>query len=219
MSKLISLLAAVVTTLGLASTGCSSEPATASPESRLAETEAALSASCGAGTMGGQCLEAKAACTETDVTCRTALTGCMANEEAKGKQLGKGAGGAGDCSGGGAGAGAGGAGGGGGGGGGEGKGAGEGSGGKGGGHKGGGHFRPDTTAMAACHADARACIAAGTDAVACVTTARTCVQSVLATAFEAMCADHAAACEGSADTSCAKIAGMCNRGPRACANP
>lgn len=84
------------------------------------------------------------------------------------------------------------------------------------GRRGRGHFRPSAVAVRQCQLDARACIERGSDEDSCISSARACAQNAIAPAFESMCADHAAACEGSADVPCARLAGVCNRGSTAC---
>jgi hypothetical protein len=85
-----------------------------------------------------------------------------------------------------------------------------------GGRDGRSHFRPSAIAIRQCQLDARACIDRAADDAKCLSTARACVQDAIAPAFESMCADHAAACEGSTDVPCARLAGVCNRGSTAC---
>lgn len=158
--------------------GCPSLDA-ATPQTRLAESEAALATSCQLTNLGASCLRARRACTRDDTSCRVAMSACLAGEEramaeplvaaeSNGERRGR------------------------------------------------AHFRPNALAIRQCRLEARACIDRASDEETCLSTARACVQDAIAPAFESMCADHAAACEGSADVPCARLAGVCNRGPTAC---
>jgi hypothetical protein len=158
--------------------GCPAVDAS-TPDTRLAESEAALASSCQLTNFGASCLRAKQACTQEKANCRGALNACLAAEDrAVGELLVAHAPPS--------------------------------------GRAGRGHFHPNALAIRQCQLDARACIDRATDDEKCLSVARACVQDAIAPAFESMCADHAAACEGSTDVPCARLAGICNRGPTAC---
>jgi hypothetical protein len=84
-----------------------------------------------------------------------------------------------------------------------------------GGGKGGPPLSPaGHLAVVTCHAQLKACLAAGTDKDTCVSTAHQCVHDALAADFAQLCTDAANACAACATPSdlCAKIAAQCAAG-------
>jgi hypothetical protein len=69
-------------------------------------------------------------------------------------------------------------------------------------------------AVATCHAQLKACLAAGADKDTCVSTAHQCVHDALAADFAQLCSDAATACAACATPSdlCTKIAAQCAAG-------
>jgi hypothetical protein len=68
--------------------------------------------------------------------------------------------------------------------------------------------------VATCHAQLKACLAAGNDQATCVSTAHQCVHDALAADFAQLCADAANACAACTTPSdlCTKIAAQCAAG-------
>ncbi len=65
----------------------------------------------------------------------------------------------------------------------------------------------------ACHDSAKACVDDGGDLQACGETLHTCIKDAVTTAFDALCSENLAACEGNEDDQhCAHMAQLCEEG-------
>jgi hypothetical protein len=78
---------------------------------------------------------------------------------------------------------------------------------------------PPPEALASCRDAAVSCLSTDSDESECLDPLRSCLRGALSDAFQAMCADRVAACDGSTDPRCTELVARCNSGgPAACSS-